>query len=179
LFAAIAMDTGWMHHSNTDPRALRSLAVLVERGAAPAEIYRQLFERNSPSRYRLMGTLFNRIERELEGRLSHATVRWNDIGAAGAHPMDTEDFVQLLMGIDGVETALLFIEQEGGGTKVSFRSRGRLDCAATAGLFGGGGHQLAAGASVADAPEIIRGKILRVVRERLGAAVERPPIAAT
>jgi phosphoesterase RecJ-like protein len=45
----------------------------------------------------------------------------------------------------------LFIEQRGGGSKVSFRSRGDLDCSKLAERFGGGGHRPAAGA-VLDLP---------------------------
>ncbi len=148
LFAAIAMDTGWMHHPNTNHRALTWLARLVEAGAKPAEIYRQLFERNSIARCHLMGELLKRLQLACDGRLCHALITLDDINAAKAHPMDTEDFIQLMMGIDGVQVAALFIEQEGGKSKVSLRSRSSFDCAEFLTQFGGGGHRPAAGATL-------------------------------
>jgi phosphoesterase RecJ-like protein len=170
LFAAIAMDTGWMHHPNTNSRALDALARLTDAGARPADIYRELFERNSPGRYRLMGRLFEAIQLGEEGRLAEATITLGDVQRAGAHMMDTEDFVQLLMGVVGVESAALCFVQVGGGTKVSLRSRGGVDCAALAARFGGGGHKPAAGATMkGDAPESARRKILAALVEEMRA----------
>ena len=45
----------------------------------------------------------------------------------------------------GTEVAAILIEQPDARVKVSFRSRGRVDCSALAGAFGGGGHKAAAG----------------------------------
>ena len=44
---------------------------------------------------------------------------------------------------------MLFMEQPAGGVKVSFRSRRRIDVARIAEQFGGGGHRLASGATLA------------------------------
>ena len=56
-----------------------------------------------------------------------------------------------------------FLEQPGGGIKVSFRSRGKVDVAAIASQFGGGGHRLASGATLhvpmAEAQERVFGAI--------------------
>ena len=148
LFTGIAMDTGWLHHSNTTSDALNTLSELVAAGAKPHVIYRDLFERNSYARIKLLGTMSGRIELRMNGRLAISDVYQQDIAQCAAHPMDTEDFINVPMSIDGVETSLLFIEQSGGGTKVSFRTRGKIDCSAVAEQFGGGGHRPAAGASI-------------------------------
>ena len=147
LFVAIAMDTGWLHHSNSTPEVFRAQADLVERGAQPHEIYRLLYESNSVQRMKLMATLLNRIELSANNQLAISHIEWDDIINVGAHPMDTEDFISHLMAISGVQTALLFIEQRDKGTKVSIRSR-TLDCSKLMEQFGGGGHKAAAGASM-------------------------------
>jgi phosphoesterase RecJ-like protein len=166
LFAAIAMDTGWMRHPNTSPEVMRAQAVLMERGAKPHEIYRLLFEQNRVERLRMMGLLFERIERWQEGRLVSSYLAWSDIIALGAHPMETEDFINELMTLAGVEVAILFIGQMDGGTKVSFRSRSSFDCSAFAEQFGGGGHRAAAGASLSEGVESARDRILPIAREK-------------
>jgi phosphoesterase RecJ-like protein len=148
LFVAIGMDTGWLHHSNTTAAVMRVLAELIEHGAEPHRLYQQLYEANSLARYRLLATMLQRLELLLDGRLAVSHLLQRDIAAAGAHPMDTEDFINFAMGMAGVETAVLLIEQAEGGVKISFRSRGGVDCRRLAEQFGGGGHRPAAGAFV-------------------------------
>jgi phosphoesterase RecJ-like protein len=150
LFLAISTDTGWMRHPNATSEVFAALAELVRLGAQPTAIYRALYETNSVGRLRLLGTMLSRIRLSLNGRLASAAVSLADISAAGAHPMDTEEFIAYPMSMTGVEAAVVLIEQKGGAaTKVSFRSRCRLDCSRLAQRFGGGGHAAAAGATVA------------------------------
>lgn len=148
LFVAIAMDTGWMRHSNTDPVVLSAMSRLVTAGANPSELYRQLFESNRIERLRLLGLMLERLKVVSDGKLAYSHLTWDDILSVEAHPMETEDFINQPMSIKGVEAALLFIGQREGGTKVSFRSHGGLDCSAMAARFGGGGHRAAAGATL-------------------------------
>lgn len=148
LFVAIATDTGWMRHSSTHPIVLETLGHLVAAGAKPHRVFQELYETNSIGRMRLLAKLLEGMEVSLGGRLIWSTISQQQIRDAGAHPMDTEDFINHLMTVAGVESALVFIEQEKGGVKVSFRTRGTLDCATLAENFGGGGHKPAAGAFV-------------------------------
>jgi phosphoesterase RecJ-like protein len=167
LFIAIAMDTGWMRHPNTTPQVLQMQADLMERGAKPHEIYRLLFEQNRVERLRMMGLLFDRIERFQDGRLVTSYLSWSDIIDLGAHPMETEDFINELMTLAGVEVAIIFIGQIDGGTKVSFRSRSTFDCSAFAEQFGGGGHRAAAGASLKEPVNEARVRILPMAERTL------------
>lgn len=160
LFVAIATDTGWMRHSGTTPAVLETLGSLVAAGAKPHEIFQELYETNSIPRMRLLGKMVERIDMRLAGKLAVSYLTLKDIQAAEAHPMDTEDFINTLMSIKGVETALLIIEQKGGGTKASFRSRGPLNCSKLAELFGGGGHKPAAGATTTLSVDQAREKIV-------------------
>jgi phosphoesterase RecJ-like protein len=59
-----------------------------------------------------------------------------------------------------------FIEKRDGDVKVSFRSR-HLNVAKLAEQFAGGGHKLAAGATVAGPFEIGRDRILEAVEKAL------------
>ena len=86
-----------------------------------------------------------------DGRVIVSTVRQQDIREVKAQPADTEDLVNLTLAVKGTEVAVILIEQPDGRIKVSFRSRGRLDCNALAARFGGGGHKAAAG-TIIDGP---------------------------
>lgn len=166
MFVAIAMDTGWMRHSNSSPAVFLAMAKLVECGARPNEIYRGLFEQNRVERLKLLRVLYDRIETHLEGRLAESRIYWQDIMDVHAHPMETEDFINELMTIRRVEAAALFMGQSDGGTKVSFRSRSGLDCSALAASLGGGGHKVAAGASLPQAVDAARAKVLALLKDQ-------------
>ena len=167
LLTAIAMDTGWFRHPNTGPETLRTVADLVDSGAKIDAIYRQLFERGSLGRLRLLGESLAGMKTDAEGRVAYATVTREILGRTGAIPQDSEDLVDYTVSVAGVEVGLLFLEQLRGGVKLSVRSRNGLDCARLAGKFGGGGHRAAAGAML---PEPIGESIetvLKAVREAL------------
>jgi phosphoesterase RecJ-like protein len=168
LLTAIAMDTGWFHHPNTRPETLRTVADLVEAGAPIDEIYRQLFERNSLGRLRLMGETLSNLRTESAGRIAYATVTREGIDRTGAIPQDTEDLVDFTVSLKGVEVGLLFLEQSRGGIKLSVRSRQGLDCARLAARFGGGGHRAAAGATLPEPLSESVERVLDAVRESLG-----------
>ncbi len=168
LLTAIAMDTGWFRHPNTRPRTLRTSAELIEAGAPIEEIYRLLFERNTLGRLRMLGETLASLRTDLGGRIAYASVSREDFDRTGAIPQDTEDLVDYLVSVDGVEVGLLFIEQSAGGIKLSVRSRKGLDCARLAGEFGGGGHKAAAGATLSDPLFEAIPRVLAVVRAALG-----------
>ena len=94
----------------------------------------------------------------------HTYVLKEDYTAVGALPSDTEDAINLTMEIGGTEAAVILVGQPDGGFKLSFRSRGDLDCSALAEQFGGGGHKAAAGAFL-DAPfETAQTRVLDAIR---------------
>jgi phosphoesterase RecJ-like protein len=83
------------------------------------------------------------------------------LAAAGAVKADLDGMINLGRSIEGVEISAVFRLEPDGQIKVSFRSKGRVDVAALASRFGGGGHRNASGAtlrgvSVAEAKSIIR-----------------------
>jgi phosphoesterase RecJ-like protein len=167
LLTAIAMDTGWFRHSNTRAGTLRAAAELIEAGASIDGVYRELFERNTLGRLKLMGQTLAGMRTELGGRVAYATISRDDLMRTGAIPQDSEDLVDFTVSLRGVEVGLLFIEQLRGGVKVSIRARQGLDCALLAGQFGGGGHRAAAGVtltgSLTDAVE----RMLQALRQAL------------
>jgi phosphoesterase RecJ-like protein len=170
LFVALAMDTGWFRHANTTPATFALAGQLVQAGAQPTLIYEQLFEQYTLSRLKLVGLVLDRLQVTDQGRIAFTEIHRGDYEATGALPQDTEDLVNYTRSIAGVEVGLFFMEQPRGGTKVSFRSRARLDVARIAEQFGGGGHRLASGA-VLDAPlPEARARVLEAVRAALGSA---------
>jgi phosphoesterase RecJ-like protein len=167
LFAAIATDTGWFRFASTGAGTYRAGAELIDGGAVPADVYRSLYEHDSLARLRLVGCALARAECELAGRLIHTSIQREDFTATGALPSDTEDIINMTLQVEGTEVAVIFVELAAGGVKVSFRSRGKIDCSKLAECFAGGGHKAAAGATIAGTVEAAQGKVLDVVRNAM------------
>lgn len=148
LFAAIATDTGWFRFSATTGETLEMVGRLVNLGAVPAAIYRELYERGSLARMHLVGRALERIVLVENGALAYTTVSWSDFGETGAQPSDTEDLVNECLKIAGTKAAFIAIEQANRQIKVSFRSRTDVNVATVAEQFGGGGHKQASGATL-------------------------------
>ncbi len=167
IFAAIATDTGWFRFASTTSETYRIIAKVVDAGASPTEIYRALYEQDTAGRVRLRGLILSRIESELNGRLQHTYVTKEDFEQTGALQSDTEDAINLALAISGTEFAIIFVEQEAGGFKISFRSRCAIECNAIAANFHGGGHKAAAGAFLDGALDDVRKQVLDVVRSAM------------
>ena len=168
LFAAIATDTGWFRFGSTTAVTLRSAAELIEAGALPGEIYNALYEQDSLARLQLRGRILARTVTELDGRLAYTAALSEDFEATGALPSDTEDVINMTLAIAGTQVAVIFVEQPGGGFKLSFRSRTpRVDCSELARSFGGGGHKAAAGASITGGWPAAQAKVLDAVRNAM------------
>ena len=165
LFAAVATDTGWYRYPAVSGDTYRVAAELIDAGANQAQIYSDLYERDTAGRVRLRGLILSRTQVELDGRLAHTHVMAEDFAATGADPTDTEDVINMTLTIAGTEAAVIFVGQLSGGFKLSFRSRCKMDCSQVAGQFGGGGHRAAAGAFIDEPLKTAQKRVLDVVRD--------------
>lgn len=160
LFTGIVTDTGWLRFSNTDGRTLRAAAELIEAGVRPNDVYAELYQQDAPARLRLIGRALANLQMHAAGRLAVLTVRQADFAAAGADASMTEDLVNEATRLGDTEATLLFNETPDGVIRVNFRSKRRLDVAALARVFGGGGHERAAGARVSGPWEAATAKVI-------------------
>ncbi|HEY3323382.1 MAG TPA: bifunctional oligoribonuclease/PAP phosphatase NrnA [Planctomycetota bacterium] len=148
LYAAMVTDTGQFSYSNTTPRALRMAAELVERGVDPEAIWQRIYLNKSHAELELE----NRVRASLKciagGRICMMTLAQEDFLATGTGPANTEEMISIPRSLQGVDLAIFFYALNGGAqTKVSLRSTRKIDAAALARRFGGGGHRQAAGFS--------------------------------
>ena len=148
LFAAVAADTGWFKFRNTDERVFRSCAELINLGAEPPGLFKQLYLNFSLQRFRLMTAAAKTLELHLDGRFATQQLLQADFARSGATYKDTENLIDECRRIEGVEAAGLFIELADGDVRCSLRSSGAVDVASVAQKFGGGGHKAAAGATL-------------------------------
>jgi phosphoesterase RecJ-like protein len=147
LLAAIATDTGWFKHSNTDARALATAARLTANGGELNLLHRQLYQGDRPERLRLLAAALSSLEWHAAGRLAVMSLTGEDFTRTGAAIDETEDFVNEPLRVGAVEISTIII-QEGDVARVSLRSKSSVDVAAIARKFSGGGHARAAGCRI-------------------------------
>jgi phosphoesterase RecJ-like protein len=167
LFVSVSTDTGWFQFDNTDSRALKACAELIDAGANPSRIYRNLYQNSSPQRFRLIAAMLNTLELHLEERFAMQYLTQADFKRTGAKLSDTENLIDECRRISTVEAAALFVEQADGQVKVSLRSRGPADVCKIAAKFGGGGHKMAAGTYLPGPLENAKKLIFDAVAEQL------------
>jgi phosphoesterase RecJ-like protein len=172
LMAGIVMDTATFAHPNTTPRTLAVSAALVEAGAPLSDISRRLYRSKPDNQLRLFGRVLERLTSFDEGRVVASTLFDADLAATGTQPPHSEGIIDLLAQAEHAEVVILF-KEAGESTRISVRTKpGGVDATVLTGLFGGGGHARAAGATVPLPVEQARDAVLAEAR-KAAAAVAR------
>jgi phosphoesterase RecJ-like protein len=162
LYTAILVDTGGFRYSNTDSESLSIGALLVEAGARPWTITKELYENSRIQSVRLLSLALSTIA--LKDGVAWMSVTKDMLDKTGSSSQDTEDFVNYPRGLQGVEVAAFFREEGSGFCKISLRSKGRVNVAKVAEGFGGGGHAAAAGCRLEGSLVNVQKKVLTAVR---------------
>ena len=144
LLTTIMTDTGGFMHSNTTPDVLRVSAELIELGADKEQITEEIFANKRLAAVKLLGRALSEAKAELDGRYIWSYVDQAMLAECDADGEDTEEIVNHLRSVEGVEVAALFKAYDGD-IRVSLRSSGRVNVQAAAARLGGGGHFRASG----------------------------------
>jgi len=146
IYTAISTDTGHFKYASVTPRTHRIVAQLLELGLEPGYMNEQIYERTPAEALHLLALALCGVKYNDRRNLGWFAVTRAMLAASGARENQTENFVNYVRAVDGVEVAVFFMETQDGKVKISFRSRGRVDVSTIAHGLGGGGHQRAAGA---------------------------------
>ncbi len=87
----------------------------------------------------------------------------------GTMAADTENFINFVRSVKGVEVAVLLRQIAEKQYKISLRSKGRVDLSALAQSFGGGGHRNAAGGLMSGSLEEVTNKVIGEVDKTISA----------
>ena len=163
LLTTIMTDTGAFMHSNTNAQVLRLAAEMIDAGADKELITTEIFSNKRFAAIKIVGASLERAKLEDGGRYCWSLVDDAMLAAAGADGEDTEEIVQHLRAVEGVDVAALFKAYDGE-VRVSLRSNGRVNVQLAAGRLGGGGHFRASGLTyrgpLAEAIEAVHAALL-------------------
>jgi phosphoesterase RecJ-like protein len=144
LLTTIMTDTGGFMHSNTTPEVLMLSAELMNLGANKEQITEEIFANKRMAAIKLLGRALTEAQLEHGGRYMWSYVDEEMLKACDADGEDTEEIVNHLRSVEGVEVSALFKAYDGD-IRVSLRSSGRINVQAAAARLGGGGHFRASG----------------------------------
>ncbi|MDI6779371.1 MAG: bifunctional oligoribonuclease/PAP phosphatase NrnA [Bacteroidota bacterium] len=145
LYTAIMTDTGSFRFPRTDTETHQIIADLLQYDVDPTAVYSQVYESWSLGRMRLLGEALDSLKTEYDGKLAFMVCTQKMFEATETTEVETDNFTNYPMNIEGVQVGLLFNELDDG-IKISFRSKGDIPINELAKEFSGGGHKNAAGA---------------------------------
>ncbi|MDA8101079.1 MAG: bifunctional oligoribonuclease/PAP phosphatase NrnA [Nitrospiraceae bacterium] len=167
LYTSVFTDTGSFRYSNTTPESMRISASLIEAGADPWMVTEHVYESYSFKRVKLLGLVLGGVERSSDGRTAWVVVTDELFRQTGTTAEDTDNFVNFVRSIKGVEVAVLFRQTAMEQYKISLRSKGRVDLSQLAQSFGGGGHKNAAGGVMDGTFAAVRDKVIAAVERQI------------
>jgi bifunctional oligoribonuclease and PAP phosphatase NrnA len=148
LLTTIMTDTGGFMHSNATADVLRVSGDMIDLGADRERITTEIFANKRFAATKLLGAALANARLESDGHYCWSAVDDAMLAENGADSEDTEEIVQHLRAVEGVEVAALFKAFDGE-VRVSLRSNGRVNVQSAAGRLGGGGHFRASGLTFA------------------------------
>lgn len=166
LQAGLVADTLGFQTKETGPRTLRAAAALQALGGVTSDIPRRVLNVRTFEASRLLGAALAAAVRSEDGRVVWTQVSARMAADVGARIADSQGIPNALQDIADAEAVAVFYEADASRTRVSLRSQGtRIDGVAAA--FGGGGHALAAGATVAEPLNVATEQVLARLDEAL------------
>ena len=148
LFAAITTDTGNFQYSNTTRKAFEIMTELLDWGVDTNKVSVQLYENIRLERKIIESMAFSTMDILADGKAAIAYVTQEMIEQSGALSEETENVIQQLRSIAGVEYAAFLKEKGENLVRLSLRAKTEGDVAVIAEKFGGGGHIKASGATL-------------------------------
>ena len=150
IYAAIASDCGCFRYANTTRKTHLIAADLFEIGIDFKSINSLLFESKAQSEITAQKIAFNSLEYYYDGRLAFVSYTNKEKSENNLTDDDLGAISSLIREIKGVELGVVIKECDGedGVYKLSARSGETVSCCEVCGLFGGGGHIRASGATV-------------------------------
>ena len=166
LLTGLITDTLGFRTLNMNSKAFRQAAKLMDTGVNLPDLYYQALISRSYKAARYWGAGLSNLERD--GKMVWAVLSLKERKAIKYRGNDDADLINVLAAVEESPIALVFVEQSGGGVKVSWRARGKKwDVAKVAAKFGGGGHRAAAGATIEGSLSEIKPKVLSETRKIL------------
>ena len=145
FYTALVEDTGFFSYESVNKSVFDIASLMVEAGADPFFVAKNIKERNSLAKLRLTALFIDSLHLYKNATIACGYVTQEMFEKTGALRSDAEYLCNLARSLVTVELSILYIEEKNGKIKVSLRSKNFIDVSKIAIKFGGGGHKRSAG----------------------------------
>lgn len=160
LYLALASDTGSFRYQNTTPFSAELLGAIIKAGVDIAALSNELYFNSTYSLVKLRGLTIDTIELFANGKVGIAYITKEMLEKTNATRNEAGALADVPRSIGTVMVSAVIKEEDNGQAKISFRSKGEYNVEKIAALFGGGGHEKAAGATIDGSVEAVKEIIL-------------------
>lgn len=164
LYMAVSTDCGCFRYANVTSGTFAAASELLSFGADAKSLNFDLFRQVSRARMTLEGSILSGLEYLFDGKVVAATVTCRMMQDACATENDCDDIAGIPGRVEGCVVSLVIRELADNRCKVSVRSNESFDSSALCARFGGGGHKMASGCTIAASPE----KTLQLLADAIG-----------
>ncbi|MBQ8075816.1 MAG: DHH family phosphoesterase [Oscillospiraceae bacterium] len=165
LYIAVSTDTGCFQYANTNAKTFSAASHLLAHGADNASANLVFFRQVSCARIQLEGMIYSGMTFHCDNRVVVATVTQEMMRACSATEDDCDDLASLTGRVKGGKVGITIREMANGESKISVRTSKDVSAIAICRVFGGGGHEMAAGCTIPTGPARAKELLLAVVDE--------------
>jgi phosphoesterase RecJ-like protein len=177
LLTGLLTDTIGLRTNNVLPRTLVVGQQLMDAGAPMHEIIHRVLDSKPFSSIVLWREALQSME--LNDKVISAVVTQENLKTAGIKEMTDSGLVGVLIGVNEALIAIVFKETAEGRVELSMRAKTGLDVSALALSLGGGGHKVAAGATIDGPIEAAKARVLPLLHAIVKASQETAQQVAT
>ena len=145
IYTGIIHDTGVFKYSCTSKKTMEIAGEMMEKGIDYSDIIDNTFYKKTYVPNQILGRALLESVLFYDGKCIFTTVTIDEMEFYGVTGRELGGIVEQLRLTDGVEVAIFLYQTGEEEYKVSLRSKKKIDVAAIATQFGGGGHVRAAG----------------------------------
>lgn len=166
VYASIVFDTQVFRYIRNKPDSYRICIELLKFDINPEEIHRELFTNYSKDKIRFLSFALSNIK-YIQDSVAVVLIDQQCLQEYRVSIEETQDIVDLMIGIKGVKVAAFVVEESSNTFKVSFRSREPINVFRIAESLEGGGHIRAAGATLKGSADEVRKTLSSVLQENI------------
>lgn len=170
LYTGIVHDTGVFQYSCMRKATFGVVGELVEYGFDTQKIINDTFYEKTYVQNQILGRALLESIIFMDGRCIASCVDKRMMDFYGAKTSDFEGIVNQMLLTKDVEVAIFMYELRSQEYKVSLRSKGKVNLAEIAIIFGGGGHFRAAGCTMTGTYRDVLNNLSREIEKRLNQA---------
>lgn len=168
LYTGMVTDSGGFSFSNVSSNTHLVASKLIKYNIDASKICEKYMQSISMNKFKLKIRVLDKARFFDDNRIGIIHFCREDFEATNTTEDQTEGIINNIRNIDGVDVAIAITDTKNQNSfKISIRTADNVDAAAIASVFGGGGHQCAAGCRANGFYEDVKDKLLKATRDNL------------